>query len=601
MRLLRHIGGPNAVTRWSFILTAVMVLIPTAVPTSRDALIGSLAERMAVATAGLAAAALVLGLGWLTVLGSSPRSSRPAAAIVVFALAGVANALAVLAMRKALDEEPVGAAVMIITRGASAAVWLSAVAIVVDQTRRHRARMAELREAVRERRAALDAEREELAEVGARLGDEVVAPLCAALDDISARIAAHTDGSPVRAEAEAVRRLVDDRVRPLGRQLLAADEVPAPVVAETRRDPGRTRSVLRLAASTLAAPTWLAVATPLVIVVLFAPQRAGGAFIAGASATYVVLMTLLFATMRRLLGSVLPRLPWPRALAVVLVTYEAMAALAMLNMYVWSGVSGFGRWVEWTQLIVLPVIWMALAAAGAAAQGRRRAELQLEEVLAELRVITARRRQQLRHAYQALGRVLHGEVQGALLGVSERLAELDSAEPDEREAVLRDAVRVLQAVRAEVLQRAVEDWTTEKALAALVNLWRGALEVRLEVPREVLDRLDADPPAGSVVIDVVAEGLTNAMRHGAATCAGVGIHLAPIGCGVVTVTDDGSGPSGGEPGMGSRLLDTVAVEWSLARSDGITTLRVVVPLTAAGVPGPVNGGDDRTSAPKAAR
>ena len=61
---------------------------------------------------------------------------------------------------------------------------------------------------------------------------------------------------------------------------------------------------------------------------------------------------------------------------------------------------------------------------------------------------------------------------------------------------------------------------------------------------------------------VVEEGLGNAVRHGGATSVAVHVRRSD-GEVVVEVEDDGRGPTGGPPGLGSSLLDSVSRTWEL--------------------------------------
>jgi two-component sensor histidine kinase len=94
----------------------------------------------------------------------------------------------------------------------------------------------------------------------------------------------------------------------------------------------------------------------------------------------------------------------------------------------------------------------------------------------------------------------------------------------------------------------------------------------------VLAQLDASPSTRTTLIDVVAEALTNAVRHGAARTVDVRIELEGDERLVVTVRDDGLAQPGGVPGMGSRLLDAVAVDWTLGRGADGAELRVELSL-----------------------
>lgn len=75
---------------------------------------------------------------------------------------------------------------------------------------------------------------------------------------------------------------------------------------------------------------------------------------------------------------------------------------------------------------------------------------------------------------------------------------------------------------------------------------------------------------------VVEEGLSNAVRHGNASL--IHVHISEgVGTAVVLLHDNGTGPAGGCPGLGSSLLDALSEDWTLSGSAEGAVLRVVVP------------------------
>jgi len=77
---------------------------------------------------------------------------------------------------------------------------------------------------------------------------------------------------------------------------------------------------------------------------------------------------------------------------------------------------------------------------------------------------------------------------------------------------------------------------------------------------------------------VVAEGITNAARHGLAAAVDVTIAVDAPDRISITIADDGRGDAGGTPGMGTGLLDAVAAEWGRVGGDPGCTVSVAVPI-----------------------
>jgi signal transduction histidine kinase len=79
---------------------------------------------------------------------------------------------------------------------------------------------------------------------------------------------------------------------------------------------------------------------------------------------------------------------------------------------------------------------------------------------------------------------------------------------------------------------------------------------------DVPDALPVDVVAD--VARVVEEGIGNAKKHGAARRIQIAVDCPEPRLLRVRISDDGSGPRGGAPGLGSSLLDEIAADaWSL--------------------------------------
>jgi len=191
----------------------------------------------------------------------------------------------------------------------------------------------------------------------------------------------------------------------------------------------------------------------------------------------------------------------------------------------------------------------------------------------EEEVATIARSQAVAAAAREAAAVLHGSVQTKLNACA---MAIDHA------AERGDVVAINQALvqaRA-ILDQPVPDLASANAetLASEVErkaaLWRGLVQVVTDV----------DPGIGSLtgrtasqVGAVVEEGIANAVQHGAATVLEVDVRPED-GRLVVRITDNGSGPTQGVPGLGSRLLDEIAPGWHLDRHADGARLTAALPL-----------------------
>jgi hypothetical protein len=81
----------------------------------------------------------------------------------------------------------------------------------------------------------------------------------------------------------------------------------------------------------------------------------------------------------------------------------------------------------------------------------------------------------------------------------------------------------------------------------------------------------------TIVGRIVEEGVSNAIRHGDATHIIIRVERTIDGALMIEIEDDGIGPSGGAPGVGSALLDqATGGDWALTRTDEATLLRALV-------------------------
>ena len=114
--------------------------------------------------------------------------------------------------------------------------------------------------------------------------------------------------------------------------------------------------------------------------------------------------------------------------------------------------------------------------------------------------------------------------------------------------------------------------------------WDGLCAVTWAIDDAALAAIDADATITSAVGDICTEACSNAVRHGAATIVEIAattgadrLHLR--------IANDGAHPGerrGG--GLGSAMLDAVALDWQRGRVDGRTVLAVELALEPAAVP-----------------
>lgn len=173
------------------------------------------------------------------------------------------------------------------------------------------------------------------------------------------------------------------------------------------------------------------------------------------------------------------------------------------------------------------------------------------------RISSIARDRQIGNALRDMARNLHGSVQTRLVSCAIALDLAAQANDGESaNAALLEARRALNeaTVVQESATRSIADEVHRK-----VAVWNGLCECTVHV--------DADAGTPSVAEQiglVVEEGMTNAVRHGAATAVEVVVTHQSDGSIIVTVTDNGCGPLGGKSGVGSAIIDmATGGDWSL--------------------------------------
>ena len=152
-------------------------------------------------------------------------------------------------------------------------------------------------------------------------------------------------------------------------------------------------------------------------------------------------------------------------------------------------------------------------------------------------------------------RMLHGSVQSKLAASAlaiDRAALTDDVESyaaaiEQARSVLRSPLTVTEDPRVAA--------TLQAEVHAKTELWQGLAGITALVSPEIKQVTGV---LARSVGEVVEEGLCNSIRHGNADTIAVQVDLVDEGSTSsirVRVVDDGCGPTGGKPGLGSALLD----------------------------------------------
>jgi signal transduction histidine kinase len=168
---------------------------------------------------------------------------------------------------------------------------------------------------------------------------------------------------------------------------------------------------------------------------------------------------------------------------------------------------------------------------------------------------------------------LHGSMQTDLISASLAMQEAVRTRSEVDLRVATDAAIAALSVQYDP-HRTVSGQSMVELMANAERRWNGVLGVAWEIEAESIP-LAVVPTIASLI----TEALTNAVVHGAASHATIGIvqsdeHLE------LRVIDDGIGPQGGVPGLGSALFDdATARHWTIEPGlMGGATMRAVLPI-----------------------
>lgn len=200
---------------------------------------------------------------------------------------------------------------------------------------------------------------------------------------------------------------------------------------------------------------------------------------------------------------------------------------------------------------------------------------QLEKVSTQLKWSLRRLHQEIWHQRRELGVLIHGRFRTALISSAMQLSTRGEEVTDEDIEEIR---RRLERVKDQSYPSLVHS-DIATALGEVSSLWRETCVIDVEVNDETHERMSRDVVAATITLNIVDEAIANAMRHADPRTILVSISSTSDSA-VIVVKNDGAPPrKDSSPGLGSALLDEVALEWNLSSTPEGTTFQARIPLT----------------------
>jgi signal transduction histidine kinase len=549
----RALGGKWCVSIWSGIVGAGFVIPSTIWTTLYSPL--TLAE--AASAEATAAVISLLFLWWAHSWWLSPSRAgtrhRSWLAVLTFAVIGLIRLAALFAVRGVLGiDQPWSPLGSLVTGGVYSIVMLSLVAVVVDSVRQHALTMGELEQARESIARATAVEADDVEGMQRRYVDgllEQVSEAVRALRSVD-------DGQQIAQEIQSA----SDRIVRAGSHSLHDGVAVAEAFAAPRRP---IRLGQALAGVRPSAPVLGAIAFE--CLVFTAMVRDFGVQIA----FLIFAMAIPLAAAGSLLLGAIAKRHWPRRgrLPLLFACYLVVgaAATAMVELVLlWMGEPQ----VLWIGAFSFALFMTVLSVAPSMRRAQIESEGELATAVSELAIELVRVRSLAEEQRRQYAHLMHGGVQAEMTAAA--LAISRAAEAGEStEAILARADELVALLEQQ--RETLDSAESAETLADVIDTWQLALDIDVSIDAQADALMSRNPELARRVVDVVSEGLTNAVRHASART--VTLTISSVGIAGVEVEVSHRGVLvAGVTGQGSAVLDAACEQWSRTTDGARVTL-----------------------------
>jgi hypothetical protein len=188
--------------------------------------------------------------------------------------------------------------------------------------------------------------------------------------------------------------------------------------------------------------------------------------------------------------------------------------------------------------------------------------------------LNTRLRQELWLTQRDIGLLLHGPVQGSFYAAAMKLSNTSRVDEALIEEIRQDIGAALLKLNS---NPALQVTKLETQLESITEAWGESLDIKFAAPEGLLAQLGEDPVGTRVLIEVIREAITNAVKHGAATK--IAIELAQTETGArLTIQNDGLPPNPATKGLGTEMFDEVSSAWTLEPAPAGARLELEIAL-----------------------
>ena len=571
--VVRRIAGPRSFSQWVFLPILVTLSAGTSIPQLQFGPAEFYAWN-SVAAGALAVAwafAFLVGLLINAVL-RQPTVGRFIAVVVVFFMTEAGRAVLVTwqAESLGLDTHP-NWAFQFVAGGLTGLALFSLAASLVNEAFEYRTTLSRLTQTKLLLAEMVTATASDLEVRRAQMLEQVRSAVTDSIRNVLS-----TGGSSARDVADELVRVSEEVVRPLSHSLIPASE-PQPDVTPGPPAPISVRSVMTYA-------TYVKPFRPEVVTVFAFLLTAGAVLLdwpIEALPAFVGLLAWVYGYLAVMRWLVTPRLKSIRLAGRVLAlvfAYLGFVIVPGLLLLVATEMLAVENWPYFVYFVVIGqiVLWpLAIIAGVREARATVIEDLRLSnERLAWSR---ARLASYLWGQQSNLAVALHKDVQGTLMAAAMKLKLSRDAGTNDAQAI--DDIRATVLEAAEFVVAPSDAPPISEALANLNARWQGVFRVEIIDGEEAVARLNADSVCRRIVTDLIAEFVTNAVKHGQATSARIRLSIAAPDLIEVEGVNNGRSISA-EPGngLGTRMLDAVSLDRGFENVPGGVRVWARIPI-----------------------
>lgn len=435
----------------------------------------------------------------------------------------------------------------------------------------------------RESRRALLAERIRLMEVRDHARGRLQLMAQKAVDDVRAAITGalgFQESRPVEATADRIQHTIDEIVRPVSHRLEQEQFSWEPPSLDSKAESMNWREALSNALSAEHLyPRAIALAmTAIALSTTLRNQAPLEALYVLSCALWGTWATLLLT--RRFVSS--RKTAWAERTSMVLGAVVAGIATGLTTLPVKLDTERpFSLVVQAPLFTLMFTVFFALA--GSATKQAAQATERLRATTAELAWEVSRLSEEYRHARLSLARALHGKVQAGMMSSLMRLRQAIRDNDPAVDAIAAQARGELVSLLGSLDQTVADDAVSLDAVIGDIQAtWEGLATCTMTVDDQVRGLVASDPVTVNALAELLPELAFNAIKHGQATAVTFALERDDERTLRMVCTDNGSRPSeSGRVGLGTKLLDELALHWTRTAQSSGTVTEVFLPFSAA--------------------